>query len=57
LVHSQLAHLQVAQPQGDAWLVTDDGTAAWMGLAGEVISKLQKGLVKPEFFAFGGFST
>jgi hypothetical protein len=36
--------LQVAQPKGDGWLDTDDGVAAWMWLAGEVISKLQKGV-------------
>ncbi len=61
LAQSQVVHLaakrnlEVAQPQVGVWAVTDDDTAAWM--AGVVISGLQRGLVKPEFFAHGALST
>ena len=42
VVHSQGAHLQVPQPQGDCWVAAVDEAAAWMLVAGEVISALQR---------------
>jgi hypothetical protein len=52
----QLAHWQLAQPQGDGWVVSDD-EAAWVSAGEEIISGLQRVLVKPGFFASSAFST
>ena len=43
VVHSQAAHLQVPQPQsGDCWVAAVEEPAAWMLVAEEVISGLQR---------------